>query len=57
MDPETGRLLDDWYELEEFEALVEKLCGPELEVEESDEEEPESDEPDTESEGEDPEDD
>jgi hypothetical protein len=50
-------LLDDWYELEEFEALVEKLCGPELEVEESDEEEPESDEPDTESEGEDPEDD
>ncbi|KAF7372415.1 hypothetical protein MVEN_00102700 [Mycena venus] len=57
VDPETGRLLDDWYEPEEFEALVEKLCGPELEVEESDEEEPESDEPDTESEGEDPEDD
>ncbi|KAJ6586290.1 hypothetical protein DFH09DRAFT_1075250 [Mycena vulgaris] len=57
VDPETGRLTDDWYEPEEFEALVERLCGPELEGEESEDEEPESDEPETESEGEDPEDD
>ncbi|KAJ6504038.1 hypothetical protein DFH09DRAFT_1102033 [Mycena vulgaris] len=56
VDPETGRLTDDWYEPEEFEALVERLCGPELEGEESEDEEPESDEPETESEGEDPED-
>ncbi|KAF7358185.1 hypothetical protein MVEN_00867000 [Mycena venus] len=57
VDPETGRLIDDWYEPEEFEALVERLCGPELDGEESEDEEPESDEPETESEGEDPEDD
>jgi hypothetical protein len=57
VDPETGRLMDDWYEPEEFEALVDKLCGPELEVEESDEKDTESDEPETERECEDPEDD
>ncbi|KAJ7675501.1 hypothetical protein B0H17DRAFT_1140257 [Mycena rosella] len=57
VDPDTGRLSDDWYEPEEFEALVERLCGPELQEEESENEEPESDEPETESEGEDPEDD
>ncbi|KAJ7703927.1 hypothetical protein B0H17DRAFT_1193860 [Mycena rosella] len=57
VDPDTGRLSDDWYEPEEFEALVERLCGPELQEEESEDEEPESDEPETESEGEDSEDD
>jgi hypothetical protein len=53
VDPETGRLNDDWYELDEFEALLERLCGPEVEQEDdSEDEQPESDEAETESEGE-----
>ncbi|KAF8210685.1 hypothetical protein K438DRAFT_1569424, partial [Mycena galopus ATCC 62051] len=46
-DPETGRLRDDWYEPEEFEELLERLCGPEVEEtdEESEDEEISSDEP------------
>jgi hypothetical protein len=40
---------------EEFEDLLKRLCGPDLEEEEeeSEEEEPESDEPESESDGED----
>lgn len=55
VDPETGRLSDDWYEPEEFEDLLKRLCGPEVEEgeEESEDEEPESDEPESESDGED----
>jgi hypothetical protein len=29
IDPETGRLNDDWYEPEEFEDVLERLCGTE----------------------------
>ncbi|KAF8168605.1 hypothetical protein K438DRAFT_2064437 [Mycena galopus ATCC 62051] len=55
VDPETGRLRDDWYEPEDFEALLERLCGPEEEVdEESEDEELDSDEPESESEGDEP---
>ncbi|KAF8145003.1 hypothetical protein K438DRAFT_1630871 [Mycena galopus ATCC 62051] len=64
-DPETGRLYDDWYEPEEFETLLERLCGPEEEVDEESEDEEldsdsdessedddvDSDEPENESEG------
>lgn len=51
VDPETGRLNDDWYEPDEFEALLERLCGPEVDQgNDSEDEQPESDE--TESEGE-----
>lgn len=56
VDPETGLLSDDWYEPEEFEELLERLCGPEVEPEndsDSEDEEPEMDDPDTESDGED----
>jgi hypothetical protein len=54
IDPETGVLNDDWYEPEEFEDLVERLCGPEVEQgSDSEDEEPESEDPETESEGED----
>jgi hypothetical protein len=31
IDPETGRLNDDWYEPEEFEHVLKRLCGPEVE--------------------------
>ncbi|KAJ7308761.1 hypothetical protein DFH08DRAFT_927373 [Mycena albidolilacea] len=52
-DPETGRLCDDWYEPADFEALLEKMFGPEEEVdEESEDDEPESEETASESEGE-----
>jgi hypothetical protein len=52
IDPETGILCDDWYEPEEFEALLERLCGPEEEAaEESEDEEPESEDPESQSEG------
>ncbi|KAF8144094.1 hypothetical protein K438DRAFT_1910977 [Mycena galopus ATCC 62051] len=55
IDPETGRLRDDWYEPEDFEALLERLCGPEEEVDdESEDEELDSDEPESESEGDEP---
>lgn len=56
VDPETGLLSDDWYEPEEFEELLERLCGPEVEPEndsDSEDEEPEMDDPDTESDSED----
>ncbi|KAJ6555488.1 hypothetical protein B0H10DRAFT_1967786 [Mycena sp. CBHHK59/15] len=55
VDPETGRLCDDWYEPEEFEDLLKRLCGPDVEEgkEESEGEELESDEPESESDGED----
>ncbi|KAJ6530368.1 hypothetical protein DFH09DRAFT_1044864 [Mycena vulgaris] len=57
VDPETGRMNDDWYEPEEFEGLLERLCGPEVEQgNDSEDEELESDDPETESEGEDAED-
>ncbi|KAF7371606.1 hypothetical protein MVEN_00016000 [Mycena venus] len=57
IDPETGRLNNDWYELEEFEDLLERLCGPEVAQDnDSEDEEPESNDPETESEGEDGED-
>ncbi|KAJ6526134.1 hypothetical protein DFH09DRAFT_1095359 [Mycena vulgaris] len=52
VDPETGRLCDDWYEPEEFEDLLTRLCGPEVEesADESEDEELEIDEPESESE-------
>ncbi|KAJ7845881.1 hypothetical protein B0H13DRAFT_1908151 [Mycena leptocephala] len=54
VDPETGRLCDDWYEPEEFEDLLKRRCGPDVtEGEESEDEELESDEPKSESDGED----
>jgi hypothetical protein len=55
VDPETGRLCDDWYEPEEFEDLLKRLCGPDVTEgeEESENEELESDEPESESDGED----
>jgi hypothetical protein len=55
VDPETGRLCDDWYELEEFEDLLKRLCGPDVEEgeEESEDEKLKSDEPESESDGED----
>ncbi|KAJ7811583.1 hypothetical protein B0H13DRAFT_2383779 [Mycena leptocephala] len=57
VDPETGRLNDDWYEPEEFEDLLDRLCGPEVERDDdSEDEEQESDDPASESEGEDAED-
>lgn len=53
VDPETGTLLDDWYEPEEFEELVERLCGPEVvQQSDSEDEEPEMEEPETERDGE-----
>ncbi|KAJ7933176.1 hypothetical protein B0H13DRAFT_1856463 [Mycena leptocephala] len=52
LDPDTGKMVDDWYDPADFEALLERLCGPEEEVEEDSDDEPESDDPDTESEGE-----
>lgn len=53
VDPETRILSDDWYEPEEFEELLERLCGPEIGAEnDSEDEEPEMDEPETESDGE-----
>ncbi|KAJ7804342.1 hypothetical protein B0H14DRAFT_2612442 [Mycena olivaceomarginata] len=52
LDPDTGKMVDDWYEPADFEALLERLCGPEEVVEEDSDDEPESDDPDTESEGE-----
>ncbi|KAJ7886538.1 hypothetical protein B0H14DRAFT_3729305 [Mycena olivaceomarginata] len=57
IDPETGVLNDDWYEPGEFEDLLDRLCGPEVEQDnDSEDEEPESDDPETESENEDMED-
>jgi hypothetical protein len=57
IDPETGVLNDDWYEPGEFEDLLDRLCGPEVEQDnDSEDEEPESDDPETESENEDVED-
>ncbi|KAF7371712.1 hypothetical protein MVEN_00027700 [Mycena venus] len=54
IDPETGIMNNDWYEPEEFEDLVERLCGPEIDQgDDSEDEELESDDPETESEGED----
>ncbi|KAJ7208822.1 hypothetical protein GGX14DRAFT_632643 [Mycena pura] len=57
IDPETGIMNDDWYEPDELEHLLERLCGPEIEQDDdSEDKEPESDDPETESEGEDAED-
>jgi hypothetical protein len=57
IDPETGVLNDDWYKPGEFEDLLDRLCGPEVEQDnDSEDEEPESDDPETESENEDVED-
>ncbi|KAJ7692191.1 hypothetical protein B0H17DRAFT_1200535 [Mycena rosella] len=45
VDSATGRLNADWYEEEEFESVLERLCGPEEELESSEEEdEPQSSE-------------
>ncbi|KAJ7697655.1 hypothetical protein B0H17DRAFT_1130259 [Mycena rosella] len=53
VDPETGQLNNDWYEPDEFEELLGRLCGPEIQQEaESEDEELESDDQETESEGE-----
>ncbi|KAJ7155664.1 hypothetical protein C8R46DRAFT_910243 [Mycena filopes] len=55
VDPETGRMSDDWYEPEEFELLLERMCGPELlggEADDDSEEESEPEDEETESEGE-----
>lgn len=38
VDGSTGRLNGDWYEEEEFEAALEKLCGPEEDMPESESE-------------------
>lgn len=44
IDSETGQMSADWYEEEEFESVLERLCGAEEELETSEEEdEPESD--------------
>ncbi|KAF7334057.1 hypothetical protein MVEN_02311300 [Mycena venus] len=57
IDPETGILNDEWYEPEEFDDLVERLCEPEVEEgSDSEDEEPESEDPESESEGENAED-
>ncbi|KAJ7167104.1 hypothetical protein C8R46DRAFT_1163398 [Mycena filopes] len=55
VDPETGQMSDDWYEPEEFELLLERMCGPELlggETDGNSEEESEPEDEESESEGE-----
>ncbi|KAJ7936379.1 hypothetical protein B0H13DRAFT_1853442 [Mycena leptocephala] len=54
VDAEMGIMSVDWYEEDEFESVLERLCGPEADLEsDSDEdEEVESEDPDSESEGE-----
>jgi hypothetical protein len=50
VDPETGRLCDNWYEPEEFEDLLKRLCGPDVT---EGEEESEDEQLESESDGED----